>query len=79
MKTKKYVEVKAYLEPEKDKALIDTLQRIADNSNMSMSAVCGFILRYGAANVEKALTVALKSGEGKKVPSLSVRKRAVQK
>lgn len=77
MKTKKYIEVKAYLEPEKDKALIDTLSRISDSSGMSMSAVLGLILRSGAGSMERAISFALKSGDNKKVPA--IRKRAVKK
>ncbi len=77
MKQKKYMEVKAYLEPEKDRELINTLSRISDSSGMSMSAVLGLILRSGAGSMEKAIASALKSGANSKVPT--IRKRAVKR
>jgi hypothetical protein len=67
MATKKYYEVKAYLEPVKDKQLIDTLNRISEGSGMSMSAVMGLILRAGVGSVEVGINTALKN---KKVPAI---------
>jgi len=61
MATKKYFEVKAYLEPSKDKELIDTLNRISAGSGMSMSAVMGLILRAGVGSVEVGISSALKN------------------
>jgi hypothetical protein len=77
MATKKYYEVKAYLEPSKDKELIDKLNRISESSGMSMSAVMGLILRAGVGSVEVGINSALKNTE-KKVPAIS-RKRLVRK
>lgn len=74
MATKKYYAVKAYLEPSKDKELIDTLNRISEGSGMSMSAVMGLILRAGVGSVESGINSALKI---KKVPT--ARKRAVRR
>jgi len=67
MATKKYYEVKAYLEPVKDAELIGTLNRISASSGMSMSAVMGLILRAGVGNVEVGINAALKN---KKVPAI---------
>jgi len=61
MATKKYYEVKAYLEPSKDKELIETLTRISESSGMSMSAVMGLILRAGVGSVEVGISSALKN------------------
>lgn len=61
MATKKYFEVKAYLEPSKDKELIETLTRISESSGMSMSAVMGLILRAGVGSVEVGISSALKN------------------
>jgi len=61
MTTKKYYEVKAYLEPSKDKELIETLTRISESSGMSMSAVMGLILRAGVGSVEVGISSALKN------------------
>lgn len=76
MATKKYYEVKAYLEPVKDKELIDTLNRISESSGMSMSAVTGLILRAGVGSVESGIVSALKN---KKVAKVSASKRAVKR
>jgi len=67
MATKKYFEVKAYLEPSKDKELIDTLNRISAGSGMSMSAVMGLILRAGVGSVEVGISSALKNKKPAKV------------
>ena len=67
MATKKYYEVKAYLEPVKDKQLIDTLNRISEGSGMSMSAVMGLILRAGVGSVESGINAALKNKKPVKV------------
>jgi hypothetical protein len=67
MATKKYYEVKAYLEPSKDKELIATLTRISESSGMSMSAVMGLILRAGVGNVEVGISSALKNKKPAKV------------
>ena len=66
MAVKKYVEVKAYLEPDKDKELIETLARISKNSGLSMSAVLGLVLKSRASVIESALKSALKSGADKR-------------
>ena len=67
MATKKYYEVKAYLEPIKDKELIEKLNRISTNSGMSMSAVMGLILRAGVGSVEVGIISALKNKKPVKV------------
>jgi len=67
MATKKYYEVKAYLEPSKDKELIETLTRISESSGMSMSAVMGLILRAGVGSVEVGISSALKNKKPAKV------------
>lgn len=67
MTTKKYYEVKAYLEPVKDVELINALNRITASSGMSMSAVMGLILRAGVGNVEVGINAALKSKKTAKV------------
>ena len=56
MERKKYYEVRAYLEPVKDKDIIDTLQRIAEKNHMSISQVCKLILSDKAAGLERALS-----------------------
>jgi len=61
MATKKYYEVKAYLEPSKDKELIETLTRISESSGMSMSAVMGLILRAGVGSVEVGISKEMKN------------------
>lgn len=66
---KKYFEVKAYLEPVKDAGVIDTLQRIAEKSGLTMSGVVGLLLRNGADGLERALSSAMASGKAVKVPS----------
>lgn len=77
---KKYVEVKAYLEPVNDAALVDTLQRIVDKSGLTMSAVVALLLRNGAEGLERALSSAMASGKTVKVPTLKTKKvRAVKR
>jgi hypothetical protein len=67
MATKKYYEVKAYLEPSRDKELIDRLTRLSASSGMSMSAVMGLVLRAGMDSVEAGIGSALKSKKPAKV------------
>lgn len=76
---KKYFEVKAYLEPVKDAGVIDTLQRIADKSGLTMSAVVGLLLRNGADGLERALSSGMVSGKAVKVPSKNKKIRAVKR
>lgn len=64
---KKYFEVKAYLEPVRDAGVIDTLQRIAEKSGLTMSGVVGLLLRNGADGLERALSSAMASGKTLKV------------
>ncbi len=75
MATKKYYEVKAYLEPVKDAELISTLNRISASSGMSMSAVMGLILRAGVGNVEVGINAALKNKKAPRVSNKRVVKR----
>jgi hypothetical protein len=75
MATKKYYEVKAYLEPSKDKELIAKLTRISESSGMSMSAVMGLILRAGVGSVEVGISSALKN---KKVPAIRKSRKVIR-
>ena len=52
---KRYFEVKAYLNPDTDTALINKLQRLAKVNGLSMSTLCGLLLRGGIERLENNL------------------------
>lgn len=52
---KRYFEVKAYLNPDTDSVLINKLLKLAKVNGLSMSTLCGLLLRGGIERLENNL------------------------
>lgn len=60
----KYLTLKVYLKPEDDTELIQTLQQMAVDYNMSLSAVCRLVLLSGTPNLSKGFSMSINSTAG---------------
>jgi len=63
-----YYEVKSYLDHEKDKDLIEILQRISNTSGLPMARVVKMVLLSEASNFENNLRLSKKRGLTKRAP-----------
>lgn len=72
----KYIPLKVYLKPEDDSELIETLQQMATDYSMSLSAVCRLVLLAGAPKLSKGFSMSINStaGESKITKVLPLRR-----